>query len=151
MANWGTQLFGLDTWGAPTSFFTPGGGGPPTIISGGSLVCEVEGGTIITILGAGFFPEFVPMVFSGPFGGPYSLVAEGYLFDPDFDLTPTQAIVGMPALPAGVYGLAVRTPSGQSNVLDSALVYKPFADEEVAQKGRSSWSAKWHVGIRLGA
>ncbi len=148
---WGLSQWGIDHWGNPTSLFIPGGGAPPFIIQDAQRICEVEGGTIITILGSSFFPEFVPMVFSGPTGGPYTLVAEGYLFDPDYDLTTTQAIVGMPALPSGVYALAVRTPSGQSNIVDNALAYKPFADEEIAQKGRSSWSGKWHVGIRLGA
>lgn len=148
---WGTDPFGISPWGGAGGESQPPGGVAPTLVSIQPDVLEVEGGTVVTILGTGFFPEFVPMVFSGPPGGPYVLVAEGYLFDPDFDLTPSKALPGMPALPEGVYSLAVRTPAGVSNILDQVLRYLPFAEEERAQKGRSAWSQKWRVGQRWGA
>ena len=109
-------------------------------------VVDVEGGTVVVIFGDNFFPEFVPQVL---FGG--VVQAEGYLFDPDFDLTLTRAKAGMPPLPAGAYDLRVKTPAGLSNILPAALIYKPHAHETIVQKGRSSWSAKWRTGRRLRA
>lgn len=148
--SWGLGEWGLSPWGTGQSGPLLGESGPPEIYDNGPYLCEVEGGTILTILGAAFFPDFVPQVLSGPVGGPYVLEAEGYLFDPAYDLTPTKALPGMPALPTGVYSLRIKTPAGLSNVLDSVLHYKPFADEEMAQKGRASWSEKWIVGRRFG-
>ena len=124
---------------------------PPTIYDVQPNVLEIEGGTILTIIGSGFSPPFVPYVLDGPIGGPYTVVAEGYLFDPDYDLTPTKALPGMPPMPFGTYALQIGTPGGLSNVLAGVLVYKPHADEVVVQKSRSSWSEKWNVGIRLKA
>lgn len=142
---WGVGGWGTGIWGSIV--FT----NAPNLIDVSPGVLEVEGGTVVTIIGLDFFPEFVPQVLSGPAGGPYVIVAEGFLFDPNFDLTPTKAIAGMPALPAGTYHLRVQTPAGLSDVLVDALVYKPHADEVRIQKGRSSWSQKWATGFRLGA
>ena len=143
---WGQSRWGLDYWGAARE-----GEVAPTIYEVSPGLLEVEGGTILTIVGADFFPEFIPQVVSGPPGGPYELLAEGYLFDPEYDLTPDRALPGMPPMVAGVYSLRVSTPAGLSNVLENALTYAPFADEVIIQKVRSAWSAKWRVGARWGA
>src|SRR5512143_2486489 len=101
---WGTHGFwGLDNpWGGV--FRIPDQGDnppttPPIIYNASPNVLEIEGGTILTIVGSGFSPPFIPIVLSGPVGGPYVVEAEGYLFDPDYDLTPTKALPGMPAMP----------------------------------------------------
>jgi hypothetical protein len=109
-------------------------------------VIEVEGGTVATFIGENFFPEFIPQVM---FGG--VVQGEGYLHDPDFDLTPGRAYAGLPALPAGTYDIRVKTPVGESNILAGALVYKPHPNETIIQKGRSNWSRKWRTGRRLRA
>lgn len=143
---WGYFPWGLGPWGSSLS-----GLEPPIIYDISPGVLEVEGGTVVTILGANFIPGFVPEVLTGPPGGPYTLVAEGYLFDPDYDLTPSRGLPGMPARPTGTYSLRVRTPIGVSNVLENVLFYKPHADEVIIQKARSSLSEKWRTGTRLGA
>jgi len=139
---WGIGEWGVDAWGGISAT------ADPEIYAVSPAIYEVDGGTIATIIGANFADEFVPQVLIGPIGGPYIVVGEGYLFDSRFDLTPTKAFPGMPAMRAGVYSLRVKTPLGLSNVLDGALIYLPHADEEMAQKGRSAWSPKWAVGSR---
>lgn len=136
---WGTDPWGTSPWG---SVDVPA----PSLFAVSPGLVEVEGGTVVTILGENFYPEFVPQVLLGGI-----LQAEGYLHDPDFDLTPMRAYAGLPPLPYGTYDLRIKTPAGLSNILAAALVYKPFADETIIQKGRSNWSAKWRTGRRLRA
>lgn len=136
--------WGVDPWGtAPWGSFEAEA---PTLYAVSPGIIEVEGGTVVSIFGENFFPEFVPQVLLGGV-----VQAEGYLFDPNFDLEPDRAIAGLPALPAGTYDLRVKTPAGLSSVLAGALIYKPHADETIIQKGRSNWSAKWRTGRRLRA
>lgn len=145
----GKSGWGFSPWGTGTYGGVPGVGLPAIYsVSPGTL--EVEGGTILTIVGTNFIPELVPQVLTGVFGS-YTVIAEGYLFDPNFDLTATRAIVGMPALNTGSYHLRVTTPIGLSNVLENVLIYKPHAEEVIAQKGRAGWSPKWKTGTRMGA
>jgi hypothetical protein len=144
--SWGFGEWGLSPWGCVEP-----GEDPPIIYDVSPGVLEVEGGTVVTITGANFFPTFIPRVLTGPIGGPYELLKEGFLFDPDFDLTPTVAKPGMPALPTGTYHLQISTPLGLSNVLEDALVYKLHAHPVKAQKGRNFWSPKWAVGKKVGA
>ena len=144
---WGTDPWGQGPWGGAI----PGGSLPPSIVEVSPTILEVEGGTILTIVGSNFFPEFIPYVMLGPTGGPYTQIAKGYLWDPDFDLTPSRAFAGMPALQAGVYSLQVETPAGLSNVLEDVLEYKPFSNEVITQKERTAWSSKWKTGEKIGA
>lgn len=145
MSGWGYFPWGFGPWGSSATSLGP------TIFDVAPGVLEIEGGTIVTILGENFTPGFVPQVLTGVPGGPYTVVAEGYLFDPDYDLTPSKGLPGMPALALGTYHLRVKTPAGLSNVLENVLQYKPHADEVIAQKSRSSLSEKWRTGTRLGA
>lgn len=144
--SWGLSLWGRSLWGDALI-----GLAAPSLydLQPGSL--DVQGGTLVTFFGDNFSPEFVPELLVGPPGGPHVLVAEGYLFDPDFDMTPVRAITGMPAAAAGTYSVRVRTPTGTSNVLQDVITYLPFAEATYTLKARDSWAAKWRVGRRLRA
>ena len=116
--------WGLDEWG-PTEWGNEGFD-PPVLVNvttefpnpaGGGFLFETRGGTIAFITGLNFFPEFIPQVLVGAPGGPYLIVAEGFLFDPEFDLRDVgkTALPGMPARNVSDFHLRVKTPAGLSN------------------------------------
>lgn len=144
---WGVTAWGLTSWGDAVL----GLDAPVLNPDFSPAEFDVQGGTLITLLGANFYPQLTAELLTGFGGGPYTVVGVGYQHDPDFDLTPVRAIVGMPALDAGTYSIRVRTPSGESNVLQDVIVYKPFAEATYTLKARESFSAKWRVGRRLRA
>ena len=78
---WGVGPWGISPWGG-VAFATAS---PPTIVAVSPGIIDVRGGTVVEINGTNFFPEFIPQILFGP-GPAYQLIAEGYLFDPQFDI-----------------------------------------------------------------
>jgi hypothetical protein len=143
---WGTEQWGLDPWGGGNPGALPG----PilTAIVGGLL--DTRGGTVLEIIGMNFFPTFVPQVLIGV-GPGYTLIAEGYLFEPRFDIRNkgTRALPGMPPAPVGTYHLRVKTPAGLSGVLENVLTYAVFAEEQKVQKASQAFAIAWNTSRRI--
>lgn len=140
--SWGTGSYGVNPYGAGVS------NSPPVTSAAGPSELDVLGGDILVVTGSDFFttdadPIQVRFMQSGQIKG------TGFLFDPFFDLNPTRAIVGSPALPAGVYDLRVDTGAGQGSILASAVTYKVMSEEVKVHQARAKWASLWNAGPRL--
>ena len=150
---WGTGPWGTSSpWG--TGVALP----PPSIISVTSdpgdtapksnpAVIARRGGTICTLLGTNFFdPTIVEVLIGG--AGAYTKVAEGYIFDAEFDLKRSKLFFGAPALVDGLYHVRIVTEGGQSNVLESVLEARLFAEEYKTVSVRAKYAPVWKTGER---
>ena len=150
------MTWGIGPWGGEQQWGGAGLFDPPVIVSVDTEfddLFETRGGTIGRICGLNFVPEFIPQVLAGSAGGPYIVVAEGYLFDPRFDITEkgSEAFAGFPAVAPAVYHLRVKTPGGLSNVLESVLDYRVFPEEGKIQKASATYASVWATPRKIGA
>ena len=150
------MTWGTGPWGGEQEWGGAGLFDPPVLIAVNTEfddLLETRGGTIARIFGLNFVPTFVPQVLVGNPGGPYLVVAEGFLFSNEFDITEkgTLAFPGMPALVPAVYHLRVKTPGGLSNVLEDVLDYRVFPEEGKIQKASATYSEAWTVPRKIGA
>ena len=150
MSGWGVGPWGVgQPWGA-------GQVDPPILLNVTTEfddLLETRGGTIARIVGSNFIPTFVPQVLVGNPGGPYLVVAEGFLFDPVFDILEmaTIALPGMPAVAPAVYHLRVKAAGGLSNVLEDVLDYRVFPEEAKIQKASATYAQPWATPQKIGA
>lgn len=145
-------------WGAGSPWGTGSTLPPPSLVAIASeadtdaptvnpAVVNELGGTICTLVGTNFSdPITIDILAGGP--GAYSVVATGYVFDPEFDLKSNRVIFGAPALGIGTYSVRVTTEGGTSNVLQDVIAARTFADEYKTLSVRSKWAPKWSTGSR---
>jgi hypothetical protein len=136
---WGTGKWGeTSPWG--TGVALP----PPVLAAASPTIVERRGGTVIKLLGENFFdPMTVDILQSSV------VVANGYIFDPEFDLERNRAFVAMPALPDGFYDIQVTTDGGTSGVLVNAVEYRLHSEEVKVQRVRIGFAQPWVTGPRL--
>jgi hypothetical protein len=155
---WGTTPWGLWPWGSITPLAGPLP--PPTIVGVASYpgptapasspaVIDENGGTICLVVGTNFYDPITIDFLTGPGGGPYTVVAQGYVFDPRFDLTQTRCMFSAPALERGLYHVRVTTGGGSSAVLEDAFAARRFADEFKTVSVRGKFSPVWETGPRI--
>lgn len=136
------MTWGTGPWGAGSPWGTGSSALAPTLISVSPSTIDKEGGDVIRILGtnfaAGMEVEFLQ-------GG--VVVGDGYIFDARFDIEPTRAWVGTPALDPGTYDIRVTTAGG-STTLAGAVTSALHAEEHRVVSSRSRWAPKWEVGRR---
>lgn len=117
--------------------------GPLTITSVSDPIVPRRGGKVVKILGTGFEAGAVVELLQA------SVVqGEGYIFDPDFDVTATCIFVGLPPLPDGVYDLQI-TVGVDTATFVAAFDYRLFAEETKAQRARIGFAAGWRTGPRI--
>lgn len=113
------------------------------ITSVSDSIVPIRGGKVVEIVGTGFTSAAVVDLLQS------SVVqGQGYIFDTDFDVTATSIFVGLPALPEGTYDLRV-TVGADVGLLESAFVYRLFAEEGKVQRVRKGFSPKWRTGPRI--
>ncbi len=135
----------------PSLLLFGGGAAPPagpitlTAVNGGaSAVVEKRGGTVVTLTGTGFDNTLsVQVLFAA------ATVGEGYIFDPEFDVTSARAYVGLPALTAGVtYDLQVTVGAATAQLV-GALLPQLYAEEAKTHQVRQGFAEVWAVGPRI--
>lgn len=95
-------------------------------------------------------------VLSGPVGTP-TVVGRALIADTEFDLVnpePYQGYrgiyAGLPAVSApGLYHLRVTVAGTPSNVLEDALDYRLFSEEQKVHRARTGFGSKWDTGDRV--
>ena len=131
---WGGGSWGADEWGDP---------GAPVLSIVGPAIADVLGGTVLTLYGSNFFdPALVELVLG------VTTVGRAEYLEARLDLRRRKLIVGLPALPAGVYSVRITTTYGTS-LLPDCVTYKPFADQMKIQRARRRWAPAWAVGPKL--
>lgn len=149
--SWGTGSWGTSSWG------TGGNAPPPTLISVASLagtlaptqapaVVAEKGGTVCLLVGTNFFD---PTTVEIGIGTTFTKIGEGYIFDPEFDISKNRVYFATPPLVRGVYNLRVVTEGGTSNVLQNVISARLFADEYKVVSVRGKFSEKWATGPRI--
>lgn len=149
--SWGTGAWGTSEWGgvgtvvpvAPT-LLAVSAEVPPGVASN---VVDQLGGTILTIVGTNFTDPITIEVMSGPIATP-TIVGECYLFDAEFDLTPSRLLCGSPALEDGTYHLRVTTAGGVAE-LEDAIEARLWANELKTVSVRSKFAQPWATGERF--
>ena len=133
---WGLGPWGLGTWG---------GIGGPSFAAVSPIVAEVRGGTVVGIFGTGFAdPTTIEILDAGNI-----VRGRAYYFEARLDLRPKKVLVGLPPLPAGVYGIRITTPAGISPIIPNVITYKEFADEGKVLRMRRRFAQIWATGERI--
>lgn len=152
--SWGTGPWGSGSpWGTgaalppPTLIAITSDPGPTASTSSPAVVAE-RGGTICTLVGTNFADPMTVEILRGG-GGAYTVVAEGYIFDPRYDIQRGRCYVGAPALEVGLYSVRVTTAGGTSGVLADVLASRRFAEEFKTLSVRGKWAPVWATGPRL--
>jgi hypothetical protein len=149
---------GAGTWGAGAAWGTGGGEDipaptlagvsttpPPLAIGASPAVVAERGGTVATAFGTNFFDPLTIDILDS-----FSVVvANGYVFDPEFDLQQSRVIFGVPALEVGLYGLRITTASGTTGILTDAIESRLFAEEYKTLSVRGKYSRVWKTGPRI--
>lgn len=137
MSQWGQSSWGQGAWGA-------GVVSVPTLLGVTGGPCDVLGGTVITLHGSGFTdPATIDVLDGGSV-----VVGTAYYFESDLDMRDAKLMVGMPALPVGVYGIRVTVDAGVTGILTSAVTYKVFAAEGKVHRVRRRLAKAWATGER---
>ncbi len=154
--SWGLGPWGLGPWGGVGAGSLPvptligvSSFPEPTAPSTGPAVVAEQGGTVCLAVGTGFIDPMTIEVLIGNSGGPYTVVAEGYIVDPEFDLEAQRVYFGAPALERGLYHLRVTHDGGSSAVLENVLSARWFAEEFKTLSARGKFSSKWATGPRI--
>lgn len=135
--------WGSGPWGSGSPWGTGSSAPPPTLIAVSGSVIDVEGGTVVRIVGTNFEdPALIELILGGTVRG------VGYVHEPRYDLRANRIDAGMPAVPAGVYDLRVTTSGGSATLL-AALEAKPHAEEWRVVEGRGKWARAWRLGRRF--
>lgn len=142
MANWGNGFWGTEGWGDGEIALDP-----PSVYAVGVGTLDVLGGTILAVFGTKFTPPMYAEVIDMS-GGDEVLGVANY-FDPDLDLRPSKALLGMPPMPRGVYGIRAVTAGGPGNILRDVLVYEPVADRMKVERVKRRLAPVWGTGERI--
>lgn len=134
--------WGGTTWGAGSPWGTGSAAPPPTLVSASPSVVERRGGTVVALFGSNFQDPLTVELLQGGV-----VIADGYIFDPRFDLTRNRVYVGMPALDDGVYDVRVTTDGGTATAL-GIIEAKLHAEEHRVVANRAKWAQPWDVGER---
>ncbi len=153
------MTWGKGPWGAGSPWGTGVTLPPPVLLSVFSFppapvdttdpaVIARRGGTVCLVSGNNFFdPVTIDILTGGP--GAYTVVATGYVFDPEFDVERNRVFFGAPALQDGTYSVRVTTDGGVSGVLDNVLEARLFAEEFKTLSVRGKFSTAWDTGPRI--
>lgn len=133
------------SWGGGGPWGTGSLGDPATLFAVEPGIADVLGGTVATFFGANFTDPALIELLTG--GG--TVVGTAYYQRAKLDLRNGKIIAGLPALPAGVYGVRVTTTAGPSPILVNAITYKVFADEGKVLRTRRRFAAIWATGERI--
>lgn len=134
---WGTGSWGTGSWGAVPA---------PALAVVSPGLADVKGGTVVGLFGTNFFD---PMLVELLDGGGITVVGRAYYFEARLDLRAGKALVGLPPLPVGSYGLRLTTPAGVSPIVPNAVTYAVFAEQTKVQRARRQWSSAWATGPRI--
>lgn len=139
---WGTSEWGTGGWGAED------GTAPPTLLSSSPSVVSHEGGTVVRLVGDYFRDPMTIEILTGTLGS-YVVVGAGYIPNPRYDISPSEAFFGTPALAADVtYHVRITTASG-SVVLENAFTSRVLAEEFKVHAARGKYAPAWETGLRL--
>lgn len=152
--SWGTGPWGAGSpWGGGISLPVPGliavsSFPDPTAEATLPAVVNEIGGTICLAIGTNFADPITVDILIGGLGS-YTVVANGYVVDPRFDVESNRVFFGAPALVRGLYHLRVTTAGGTSGVLENVIAARLFADEYKTVSVRGKFSPKWITGPRI--
>ena len=151
------MTWGSASWGAGSPWGTGTVLPPPTAVVVTSnvdpttpttpAVVAIRGGTVCRLFGTNIFDP-VTVEISLNIGG-FTVIAEGFVFDPEFDVARNHVWFGAPRLDRGLYSIRIVTAGGPSNVLVDAIIARPLADEFKTVSVRAKFSPKWRTGPRL--
>lgn len=141
---WGTGEWGSSTWGSTESDALP----PPSLIDVSPGLVARRGGDVVTVVGEHFDASTKIEILSGNAVDGFVKEADGYIFDPDFDVTGNRLFFGSPALNDGTYHVKVITDFGDA-ILEDALTYELFAEEMKIQRVHIGFATVWKAGRRL--
>ena len=112
-----------------------------------------RGGTVCTVFGTNFFARelhpYIDVELLTGGAGSYTVVATGYVFDPEFDIFPNKVHFGAPALQSGLYHLRVTTDGGATSVLENVIEARLFAEEYKSVSVRAKYAPVWKTGTRF--
>lgn len=142
MVGWGDELYGLDPWGLGDA--TPG-----EIIGVSPGIVDLRGGTLLTVIGAGFVTPIELIVTRGPSGSEIE-IGRGFIWDPNYDMTTSTVIFGLPRSDQeGNHNIQLIVSGTPSAVFYDAIEYKLFAEKYKVHKVRKSFAPVWRTGPRL--